>query len=159
MLPSKGFCLAVFLLVRAAHFRSFPSTKAWVEGARGQSTIMAAALDLDGAALAMIRMGFVDQDPATRVRGPVAGLWEMADRRTLVDIARLVLARNIPEWLDLAAGHGAVSQEYIPTTDLAQLSWLDGDLESLLIEIWNERYKKQEDAFLAAMGLAGELAV
>jgi hypothetical protein len=159
MLPSRGLCHAVFLLVRAAHFRSPANVAEWIEVARGQSTIMASALNLDDAAASMLQMGFVTETRPVSIDDPLRAFWELADRATLISIARIVLGRDRPDWLGLAVIDGAVYREYIPTAELAQLDWLGEDLDALLLDIAGRYGNRDESLFLAAMGLAGELLV
>ncbi|HDR9808129.1 TPA: DUF3883 domain-containing protein [Burkholderia cenocepacia] len=159
MLPSRGNCHAVFLLIRAAHLKRPTSLDAWIAGARQLSTFMAAALDLESMANALIRAGLAKIEDRISIEKVLDRLWAEANRSTLLEIARILFQAHPPRWLESVVGEATAAIEYIPTDDFLALEWLGPDLEPLVTET-GRRVTHAKDADLRKrLGDAGERVV
>ncbi|HHL4083211.1 hypothetical protein [Burkholderia sola] len=76
-----------FLLIRAAHLKRPTSLDAWIAGARQLSTFMAAALDLESMANALIRAGLAKIEDRISIEKVLDRLWAEAtveDKRLII---------------------------------------------------------------------------
>lgn len=159
MLPSRGLCHAIFVLARAAQLRTSTSVEEWLKVARRQATFAASASNLDRVAELLIRNELVHIGDKVEVTRPLNALTEKADRATFVEIARLLLEKNPPVWLDHALIDGGIATEYIPTQDLTALQWLEEDLLRLLSDVAKKFVLRHENHIRKRLGDAGELVV
>jgi hypothetical protein len=159
LIPSRGLCHAVFLLNRAAHLRENHSENEWVERARRQSTIMASALNLERVAQTLVKVGLVRTAQCISPVPELDELWIDANSATFLAIARVLLEKCPPPWLEAAVSAHGLLLEYIPTTDLNAMRWLGEHLEDLLIEAGRKLQATTEDEFARRLGNAAELVV
>jgi hypothetical protein len=160
LIPSRGLCHAVFLLIRAAHLSARPLGFAeWVDRARRQSTFMATALDLDDVAQRLVDARLVDLTEPLTISQRLSGLWQTADSGTFLAIARALLEACPPHWLDMVVSPAGVHLEYVPSQDLAAMEWLGAELGDLLAIAGAERLKARENEFALRIGAAAELIV
>jgi hypothetical protein len=134
MLPRHGAVYGIFLLAYAARLSPRRNLDEWIEAARATSSFLARAIDLGEPAKALIRFQLVEITDRVALASPLHLLSETADRATLLGLARLLLGIAPPVWLHLAINNGNVEREYIPTDDLEALTWLEPDLDRLLLD-------------------------
>jgi Domain of unknown function (DUF3883) len=158
MLPSQGRCIAVFLLARVARLKVRQNIEDWIESARSNSSFMAASVDLQQPAQALISYGLVSIEQGIQVGPALVPFTSTADRVTLFGIARLLLLASPPLWLNLAVDN-QVKREYIPTWDMQELSWLDPDLDALLLEVRMALGDTRQDDLRKELGSAAELII
>ena len=158
MLPSQGRCIAVFLLVRVAHLKVRRNVEEWIESTRSTSSFMAASVNLQQPAEALTSYGLVAIGQGIQLGPALVPFTSSADRVTLFGIARLLLLASPPLWLTLAVDN-RVKREYIPTWDLQELSWLDPDLDSLLIEVRMALGDSRQDDLRKELGSAAKLLI
>jgi len=158
MLPSQGRCIAVFLLARVARLKVRQNVEEWVESARSASSFMAASVNLQQPAQALISCGLVSTGQGIQLGSALAPFTSAADRVTLFGIARLLLLASPPLWLNLAVDN-QVKREYIPSWDLQELSWLDPDLDALLLEVRTALGDSSQDDLRRELGSAAELLI
>ena len=158
MLPTRGACHGVFLLVHSARSGTRRSVEEWVGFARTMPTVMAAALDLASLSAALLDSGL-----ATIKEGRIAmhphldALGDAATDEVLAQIAVILLRSTQPPWLPAAMVGGEFRPEFVPSVVLKALEWLGGDLESLLKEV--RQVRGEDDQFLAWLGSVGESLV
>ena len=158
MLPSQGRCIAVFLLSRVAHLRVRQTVDEWIDATRSNSSFMAASVNLQQPAEALISYGLVRVGNGIQLEPALVPFTSSADRPTLFGIARLLLLASPPLWLNLAVGN-EVNREYIPSWDLQELSWLDPDLDALLLEVRLVLGDSRQDNLRKELGYAAELLI
>lgn len=159
MLPTHGAASGVFLLANAARHRSHQDVDAWTGAARGRSSFMAGAVDLDGCAQGILRLGLAKISDTLRLGQVLFALSVRADRPTLTAISALLLRLDPPPWLSMVVRGGIVFREYIPSDDLRDLEWLEPYLDQLLIEAAEGLAKDHLEPLREALGRAGELVV
>lgn len=120
---------------------------------------MAGAVDLDGCAQGILRLGLVKISDTVRLDQVFSALSERADRPTLIAISSLLLRLDPPPWLSLAVRGGTVFREYIPSDDLRDLEWLEPYLDQLLVEAAAGLARNYLEPLREALGRAGELVV
>jgi Domain of unknown function (DUF3883) len=158
-LPTRGRCHAAFLLAYSARVKECKDFNSWIAAALAKPTHMAASLDLKGTAKLLIDSGIARVEPFAITVGDLAKLDRVADLTTFKAIARLLLVRRPPDWLRSAVVDGHLAEEYIPEEALKAISWLDRDLEAIIVASHQELFGAADDAFLKCLGNAGELAV
>jgi hypothetical protein len=158
MLPSQGRCLAIFLLGRAAHLKTRRNLEEWIEGTRSASSFMAASLNFQLPVEAMIEYELATIQDDVQIAGALLPFIVSADRSSLFGIARLLLLASPPLWLHLAVNE-EVKREYIPSWDLEELSWLDPDLDTLLLEVASALDRNDQQDIRKELGDAAELLV
>lgn len=159
MLPTHGAASGVFLLANAANHINHEDVGAWTLAARARSSFLAGALNLDGCAAAILRLGLAKVAGTVQLDPALSALSEKADRPTLVAISSLLLASDPPSWISLAVHDGLVFREYIPTDDLRGLEWLEPDLDQLLAGVAEDMAGRHVDSLREALGRAGELVI
>jgi hypothetical protein len=92
------------------------------------------------------------------IRKDFDGLSEQADRPTLLAIARVLFRSSPPSWLRFVVRDEHVAREYIPTEDLESLSWMEPELDQVLLDVHNVD-AAHDDGLLKAMGTVAELFV
>lgn len=157
MLPSRGCCHAVFLLVFSARLKQYPGLEEWVEAAKGRATIMAATLNFSAVATSMVALNLATLNPVLPARS-LQSAGEDASNQTFEKIARILLERSPPPWLKVAVSNTGVSREYIPAADLDALAWLGDALDSILLDVFCSSIV-EEDFASKAIGDAAELIV
>lgn len=120
---------------------------------------MAGAVDLDGCAQGILRLGLANISDTLRLDQVLSVLSDRADRRTLTAIAALLLRLDPPPWIFMAVRGGVVFREYIPSDDLRDLEWLEPHLDHLLIEAAVVLDRHHLQPLREALGRAGELVV
>lgn len=120
---------------------------------------MAGAVDLDGCAQGILRLGLAKISDAVRLDQVLSALSDRADRPTLIAISSLLLRLDPPPWMSLAVRGGVVFREYIPSDDLRDLEWLEPYLDQLLVEAAAGLYRHHLESLREALGMAGELVV
>jgi hypothetical protein len=158
MLPSHGRCIAVFLLARVAHLRVRQNVDDWIDAARSSSSFMAASVNLQQPAEALISYRLARVEKGIQLEPALVPFTSSADRATLFGIARLLLLASPPLWLNLAVGN-EVNREYIPSWDLQELIWLEPDLDSLLLEVRMALGDRRQDDLRKELGSAAELLI
>lgn len=159
MLPSRGQCHGVFLLCRVAQLRHRRDLDEWISAARAQSTFMAHALDFERIASGLIENGLASLLDRVVVNAIFSGLSDQADRTTLLAIARILIQRNPPFWLNVAVNNLGVSREYIPSKALEQLQWIEPGLDQFLIDIQASTPIPGQDALRERIGEVAELFI
>jgi hypothetical protein len=157
MLPSRGCCHAVFLLVFSARLKQYSGLEDWVEAAKGRATIMAAALNLSTVATSMVALDLVSLNPVLPAKS-LQSAGEDASNHTFEKIARILLERSPPLWLKVAVDNKTVCREYIPAADLDALAWLGDALDSILLDVFRSSIAEKDFA-PKAIGDAAELIV
>lgn len=156
MLPTQGVAVAIFLLSHAARLGERCSVSNWLEAAQSRSSFLAAALDFHAPADLMLRLSLAHVDECVRIAPSMAALSHEADRRSLEAIARAVLVGVPPIWLWTAVEQGAVDREFIPSHDLEALSWLEPNLDAVLLSVHEQLSADREKDDLQAVGALAE---
>lgn len=159
MLPTHGAASGTFLLSNAARATTYSDAASWIGGARARSSFLAGALNLETCANELVRLNLAELVEKVVIRADLARLSDAADRATLTAIAGILLAADPPPWLTQAVQGRDVRREYIPSRDLAALSWLDPMLDDLLIVTAGATLKADTSELLTGLGLAGELII
>lgn len=159
MFPSRGCCHGVFLLSHAARLKKRHAVTDWVQAARERSTFMSKALQLDDIAQGMLDIGLAFVRDQVTLDGSLEGLSVCADTPTLKAIARLLFKAAPPSWIWFAVRDGKVAWEYVPSRDLADLAWIEPELELMLLDAYDGMVAREDDGFRKAMGEAAELVV
>lgn len=157
MLPNRGCCHAVFLLVFSARLKKFSGVDEWLEAAKGRATIMAASLNLAAVAKTLVALNLVTLAPIAPSKSLLA-VGEEASNQTFEKIARILLERCPPLWLKVAVSDAGVSREYIPVADLDGLAWLGESLDPILQDVFRS-LQLEDDQTSKAIGNAAELLV
>jgi hypothetical protein len=157
MLPSRGCCHAVFLLVYSASLKTYSTLDDWVAAAKNRSTIMAAALNLSTVARSLVALNLATIDPVIPAKS-LRAAGDHASLQTFEKIARIILERCPPPWLKVAVSDIGVSREYIPAADLEALSWLGDALDQILMDVFRS-VGAEDDQIAKAIGDAAELIV
>lgn len=158
MIPSRGCCHGVFLLSHAARQKDRHSVDEWVQAARERSTYMSRALQLDEIAKGLLKLGLATTQGRICLGDALRGLSEQADRPTLLAIARLLFHASPPGWLRFVVRNGQVAREYVPTQVIENLTWIEPELDQILLDIYGA-VAVHDEGFLKAMGDAAELFV
>ena len=158
MLPSQGICVAIFLLGRSGVLTARRTIEEWIDGARSTSSFMAASLSFEAPVEVMFQCGLAKLRDGVEISPELTQFVEVADRRSLFAIARIVMLSKPPLWLHLAVDR-EVRREYVPLWDLEELSWLDPDLDALLLEVAAAQNRGDRDDIRKQLGDAAELAV
>jgi hypothetical protein len=106
---------------------------------------MAASLNLLRPVEAMISYELATVKESVLISGKLVPFVATADRPSLFGIARLIMLASPPLWLRFAVDQ-EVKREYIPSWDLEELSWLDPDLDALLLEVALATADSEQDA-------------
>ncbi|WP_414660170.1 DUF3883 domain-containing protein [Horticoccus sp. 23ND18S-11] len=155
MLPTRGTCHGIFLLTHSARSGCRRSIEAWVAFAKGMPTVMAAAVNLEIVASVLCASGLAAvKDNRVIVAPSLAALEPVASDEVLMAIAAIFLAANPPPWLHASVGSGRFYPEYVPTSELSSLRWLEDALEPLLAGV--KREGETENAFKIWLGALGE---
>jgi hypothetical protein len=157
MLPSRGCCHAVFLLVYSAKLKKYSDLEDWISATKSRATIMAAALNLSTVAGSLVSLNLTALNPVLPIESlRTAG--NEASVQTFENIARVLLESSPPVWLKVAVSEVGVSREYIPAADLEALSWLGGALDTILLDVFRS-LNIDDDLFAKSVGDAGELVI
>lgn len=159
MLPTHGAATAVFLLSNASRHRNHQNLKTWTDTARSRSSFLAGAVDLEGCAEWIVRLGLVKISETVQLDQALSPLSIRADRPTLVAISSLLLNLDPPPWISLAVSGRLVFREHIPSDDLRDLEWLEPYLDQLLVEAATDLDRRNLEPLREALGRAGELVV
>ena len=135
MLPTRGGCHAVFLLNRTSQLKRCVSRASWVDSARQQTTILAGALDLNATAAFLIETRLVQINASVQFDHRFDNLWQQADERTLLTIAKIILETSPPAWLRLNSDDANEPFPYAPESDLRGLAWLGEFRDPLLLDV------------------------
>ncbi|MER5978622.1 DUF3883 domain-containing protein [Streptomyces sp. NPDC001857] len=159
LLPSHGLAFGVLLLAHSAIRAPRSDMECWVRAATDHAPFWARSLDLRTTASALVLHGLAEETDdgirtTDRLRA-VAGL----DSGSLQAIARVLLTTSPPSWLALAARRGVVTREYIPAADLKSLSWLEPELDSVLLDAAAQLHRADEEAWRDRLGAAAEAVV
>ncbi|WP_415714426.1 protein NO VEIN domain-containing protein [Roseibium sp.] len=158
-LPTRGRCHAIFLLAFSARVRDCCDLSSWIDAALDKPTHMAASLDVSGAAKLMLDSGLASFDSVATTKLGLEKLNLQADLNTLKGIARLLLCRRPPDWLRAVVVDGRVALEFIPQDDLRAISWLNEDLESIILSAHHYSYGEVDERLRKQLGDVGELAI
>jgi hypothetical protein len=156
MLPREGVVQCVFLLAYAARLTQHPNLEEWIRGAKSFGSYVSAAADLQGIAQNLIHLKLAEPGNHVKIAPSLERFSYVCDRFTMLGIAQMLLAAAKPNWLVVAVNGTEVSREFIPTSDLDALCWLDPELDELLISA-AQNLSPADDHFKAAIGLAAEL--
>lgn len=159
MLPSRGCCHGVFLLGHAARHRVRHSVDEWIQAARNRSTFMSRALQLDDIAKGLLKLDLASARGQVVLGDALDGLSERADRPTFLAIARVLFRASPPSWLRFVIRDGQVAREYVPTEDLERLSWMEPELDEVLLDAHGTLSAHEDEGFLKAMGDVAELFI
>ena len=159
ILPSRGRCYAAFLLAYSARLKPASTVESWVDATKGRSTILAAASDIAGTAHILLKGSLAAVKESVVLDRRLARFSEQADRVSLVSIARLLVSRFPPPWISSSVVDGEFAPEFIPESDLEQLSWLGSDLERIVLDVYFDIVETTEGDLRSQIGEAGELAV
>jgi hypothetical protein len=156
VLPKHGVVIGVFLLAHAARLTPRHDRATWVKAASQRSTILAQATDLENPADALLGLSLAQVKGQVVLAPALQSLSYTASRSTLVEIARLLLTTVPPIWLWLAISNGAVLREYIPSADLDALTWLEPELDELLVGVHSELKRSRDERRIKEIGNAAE---
>lgn len=156
MLPNRGKCNGVFILAHAAKFARPKNLKQWVEAAKQRPTFLAAALNFENIAEEMLKFNLAFVKDKIVLDESLLSIVEVADHWTLAQIARLILLRTRPVWIDLVVQGGKVSREYIPEMDFLSLEWLGAELDQILTQLAEELSYKSNELRRQLVGDAAE---
>ncbi|MGV9334804.1 DUF3883 domain-containing protein [Nocardia sp. NPDC003726] len=131
----------------------------WVRSARMHGSYLAAAVDITSYAEAMLAYGLARIDDKVVVSPMLDVAAETGGRTAMNEVARLLLCLHPPIWLTLAVHENKVSREYIPTSDLDALLWLEPNLDRILIAARSEVSSDAAAALAKEIGDAAELFV
>ncbi|BCJ70679.1 hypothetical protein CS0771_02230 [Catellatospora sp. IY07-71] len=159
MVPSRGFAQAAVLLAWAAALAPRRDIPSWINAAKRHGAFLAAATDLPAVADALVRWRLAIVDDRIDLAGPLAALAQAADRATLTAMARLALTCEPPAWLPLVVSGPTVSRAYIPSQDLRILSWLEPNLDQIIIDVAADLAAASSVDVKSALGTAGELVI
>ena len=159
ILPSRGRCYAAFLLAYSARLKPAKTFDSWVDATIDRSTILAVASDIVGTAHILLKGNLATVKESVVLDRRLARFSEQADRVSLVSIARLLIRRFPPSWISSSVVDGEFAPEFIPETDLEQLSWLDSDLERIVLDVYFDTVEMTEGELRSQIGEAGELAI
>jgi hypothetical protein len=120
---------------------------------------MAAASDIAGTANLLIDSNLAKIGERVAVDDNLLRVSFIADRETLLAIARLILERHPPDWLITSVVNGRFSPDLIPDADIIQLNWIGDDLEPLILHISRRLASSNEEDLRKQIGNAGELAI
>jgi hypothetical protein len=155
MLPTRGTCHGIFLLTHSARSGCRRSIEEWVGFAKSMPTVMAAAVDLESVATVLCASGLATvKDHRVVIAPNLAALEPVASDEVFMAIAAIFLAANPPPWLHASVGAGHFYPEYVPTSELSSLRWLEDALEPLLAGV--KREDEAENAFKVWLGALGE---
>ena len=157
MLPSRGCCHAVFLLVFTSRLKSYANVEAWVEATRARATIMAAALNLGDVASALVALNLVEL-PSISIANSLQAAGDEGSTQTFSRIARVLLERSPPPWLRIAVDGDRLNRDYIPAADLEALAWLEEGLDQILLDVC-QSLELEETKIPKAIGDAAELLI
>lgn len=157
MLPNHGVTHAAFLLGYTARLNEVDSIEHLIMLARSQWTYLASATDLRVPAAGLLDLGLLAVGRHVTLDTRLDALSHNADRRTMHGIARLLLRVAPPFWLWSAVSQGKVLREYIPSADLTALSWLEPDLDALLLSVHTELDAGRQQDLAKQIGDAAEL--
>jgi hypothetical protein len=146
-------------MAKAAYLRKPKNRQEWITSARNQPTFLASAGNLPAVANFMHAVEFVEIGDCIRLSPMVAALGYRADEPTLRRIAKLLLEKAPPAWLESALTRPGLALEYIPTHDLSALHWLGDELEIILKDVSTKKSRQKDDELAARLGNAGELIV
>jgi len=156
-LPSRGLCHSVYLLIYSA--RLHPASKeSWIAIARRTPTFMAGALAIDEAADHLLKLNLaIDTGYKIEIDEQLEATDNEASNLTLTQIARILLHKCPPQWINTALNNGTVLSEFIPTEDEQTLAWLEDLRDPLLIDL--EGQDDDSDKFRSWLGDIGESIV
>lgn len=157
MLPNHGVTHAVFLLGYTARLNAVASLDQLIGAARTQSTYLASATDLRTPATRLLELGLLAVGRSVTIDSQLDALFHNADQRAMHGIARVLLKAAPPFWLWSAVHQGKVLREYIPSADLAALSWLEPHLDTLLVSVHLELDTGRQQNLAKQIGDAAEL--
>lgn len=159
MIPTHGAVSGVFLLAHAARNRNHEDLDAWIRTARDKSSYMARAVDLDGYAHEILRIGLAEMSDVLRIDRELHNLAVRADRPSFMAISSLLLMRDSPHWIAQAVRDGRVFREFIPSDALRDMEWLEPFLDQLIVEVAARLDCYHLESLREALGRAGELVV
>jgi hypothetical protein len=120
---------------------------------------MSRALQLDDIAKGLLKLDLASARGQIVLDDALDGLSEQADRSTLLAIARVLFRASPPSWLRFVVRDGNVAREYVPTADLERLSWMEPELDEVLLEAHGAFAAHEDEGFLKAMGDVAELFI
>lgn len=156
MLPKHGIVHGAFLLAYTARLSKLDSLENLIRAARSQQSFLASAIDLQSPAEALSALKLLIRENPIKINPQLSALSIVADRPTLIGLARLFLEGFPPIWLWSAAANGVVRREYIPSADLAALDWLELDLDTLLLDVYQKLESTRQQAIIKRIGDAAE---
>lgn len=157
MLPTRGTCHGVFLLIHSARSGPRRSVNEWVSLAQSMPTIMAAAVDLQRLAAAMFDRGLAWIDGKVCLHENLSGIGNAATDEVLMRIAGAILRLDPPEWIHGAVGEGQFHPEFVPSSAFTALEWLHDDIEAVLVAA--KAGASEDDGFRQWLGRVGESLV
>jgi hypothetical protein len=157
VLPKHGLVHAIFLLAYVARLAPRGDRETWLKAARDQSLFLAKAADFHWPVELMLRLGWARLEDPVWIDESISRLCATADRTTMMTIARRMLLRAPPAWLFAAASVDGLAREYIPADELADLQWIEPDLEGLLLEVASAVRANRQELRLKQIGDAAEL--
>lgn len=156
MLPKHGIVHGAFLLAYTARLSKLDSLENLVRAARNQQSFLASAIELQSPAEALTALKLLSRETPIKINPQLSALSIVADRPTLIGLARLFLEGFPPIWLWSAAANGVVRREYIPSADLAALDWLELDLDALLLDVYQKLEFTRQQTVIKRIGDAAE---
>lgn len=156
MLPKHGIVHGAFLLAYTARLSKPGSLENLIRAARNQQSFLATAIDLQSPAEALIALKLLTRENPIKINPQLSALSIVADRPTLLGLARLFFEGFPPIWLWSAAANGVVRREYIPSADLAALDWLEHDLDALLLDVYQKLEFSRQKTNIKRIGDAAE---
>jgi hypothetical protein len=120
---------------------------------------MSRALGLEKIARDLISIGLVDCQDHVAVADELERLSSTADLNTLREIARQILRAQPPTWLRFVMPGESINTDYVPSADMAALSWLGPNLDVFLADLAREFVLPSQESNLKAIGDAAEQIV
>lgn len=158
MIPTHGAATSVFLLANAIRDGKRENVNDWIASASARSSFLAGAVDHLPVAQFLIRSSLATTSESIRPSPRLLAVAECADRSTLLTIASMILESEPPAWLPVAVTGGEVRHELIPSADRAALSWLEPQLDRLLL-LAAARPSPVREELAQGIGRAAELVV
>ncbi|MBF6150208.1 protein NO VEIN domain-containing protein [Nocardia nova] len=107
----------------------------------------------------LLDSGLVRQSRSLHLAPQLAAATHCGDSEALVQIARLMFITAPPVWLTVAVENKTVTREYIPAYDLEALSWLEPELDRVILDAYAHVHSTDRADWQKKIGDAAELFI
>lgn len=121
------------------------------------SAFLSGAIDHRAIATELLKQELVTTEQGLHPSSRLSAIGHRADKGTLLHLAAILLESAPPAWLFVAVQSSSVSRELIPHPDLQKLSWLEPQLDSVLISVRGRIGAKADRSRELGIGRAAEL--